>query len=102
MFRLVTNSILPTFYQPSSLDILEKMKNKKPKLDIEKAVNKEINTPGSSDSKGKGADKKSKTKLKKAVGKKKHKSGKGMAVNKGRKEASSSSSRGKGKKPGKR
>lgn len=60
----------------SSLDILDKLKNKKPKLDIEKAVNRELNQPGSLEYKGKGLEKKSKTQLKKDLGKKKHKGGK--------------------------
>ena len=54
------------------MDILERIKGKKPKLDLEKAVNRAINEPGSSaGGKVKGADKKSKTQLKKTVGKKK-------------------------------
>lgn len=65
----------------SSLDILEKLKNKKPKLDIDKAVNKELNRPGSGDQ-SKSTDKKSKTQLKKAVGKRKHKGGKALVVSK--------------------
>ena len=47
------------------------MRAKNPKLDIEKAVNREMNAPGSS-AKPKGNEKKSKTQLKKEVGKKKH------------------------------
>nr|CAG4640327.1 EOG090X0CBY [Daphnia pulex] len=56
-----------------SLDILNKLSSKKPKLDIDKAVNRELNTPGSLDYKGKGMEKKSKTQLKKDLGKRKHK-----------------------------
>ena len=59
-----------------SLDILDKLKNKKPKLDIERAVNRELNQPGSLEYKGKGLEKKSKTQLKKDLGKRKHKGGK--------------------------
>nr|CAG4641998.1 EOG090X0CBY [Eurycercus lamellatus] len=85
-----------------SLDILEKLKNKKPKLDIEKAVNREMNQP-SSDYKGKGNEKKSKTQLKKNLGKKKHKGGKSIAVNKGMGgKGASAGGRAKGGKPGKR
>jgi len=82
------------YYYYFSLDIFEKLKNKKPLLDIEKAVNREMNQP-SSDYKGKGLEKKSKTQLKKVVGKMKHKSGKSIAVNKGKGTSSGPSSRGK-------
>lgn len=60
------------FFISISLDILDKLRNKKPKLDIEKAVNRELNQP-STDYKGKGLEKKSKTQLKKDLGKRKHK-----------------------------
>ena len=66
-----------------SLEIFEKLKAKKPKLDIEKAVNREIGQKGTSEVKSRGSEKKSKTQLKKTVGKKKHKGGKNMDVNKG-------------------
>lgn len=54
---------------------MDKLKNKKPKLDIGKAVNRELNQPGI-EYKGQGKEKKSKTKLKKDIGKRKHKGGK--------------------------
>merc|ERR1740128_748519 len=73
-----------------SLDIFEKLSSKKPKLDIEKAVNREISLTRPTEMKFRGSDqKKSKTSMKKSIGKRNHKGGKGMAVNKS----------GKGKKP---
>lgn len=66
-----------------SLDIFEKLSSKKPKLDIEKAVNREISRTGPTEMKHRGVEKKkSKTSLKKSIGKRNHKGGKGMAVNK--------------------
>ena len=59
------------------------MRAKNPKLDIEKAVNREMNAPGSS-AKPKGNEKKSKTQLKKEVGKKKHKPGKSIPGKRGK------------------
>lgn len=86
-----------TYSVSYSLDILDKLSNKKPKLDIEKAVNREMNQP-SSDYKGKGLEKKSKTQLKKDLGKRKHKGTKDkkMGSKKGA-TAGRSSSKGKGK-----
>ncbi|XP_057366161.1 ribosome biogenesis regulatory protein homolog [Daphnia carinata] len=81
-----------------SLDILDKLSNKKPKLDIEKAVNREMNQP-SSDYKGKGLEKKSKTQLKKDLGKRKHKGAKDKKFS-GKKGGSAG--RGPAKKGGKR
>nr|CAG4637311.1 EOG090X0CBY [Ceriodaphnia reticulata] len=80
-----------------SLDILDKLSNKKPKLDIEKAVNREMNQP-SSDYKGKGLEKRSKTQLKKDLGKRKHKGTKDkkMGSKKGA-TAGRSSSKGRGR-----
>ena len=51
---------------------MDKLRSKKPKLDIEKAVNRELNQP-STEYRGKGLEKRSKTQLKKDVGKRKHK-----------------------------
>jgi len=75
-----------------NLEIFEKLSSKKPKLDIEKAVNREISQTGPTELKHRGSEKKkSKTSLKKSIGKRNHKGGKGMAVNK-------SGGKGKGKK----
>jgi hypothetical protein len=70
---VISNGFLQLFFFLCSLDILNKLSSKKPKLDIDKAVNRELNTPGSLDYKGKGMEKKSKTQLKKDLGKRKHK-----------------------------
>lgn len=87
------------------MDILERIKGKKPKLDLEKAVNRAINEPGSS-TKMKGADKKSKTQLKKTVGKKKagKKGGKNITGKKSKRSAGAGKmgSAGGGKMKGKR
>ena len=72
-FKLVYSFLFLKLLSFFSLDILNKLSSKKPKLDIDKAVNRELNQPGSLDYKGKGMEKKSKTQLKKDLGKRKHK-----------------------------
>merc|ERR1712191_2973 len=64
-----------------SLEIFEKLSSKKPKLDIEKAVNREISLNGPTEMKHRGSEKKkSKTSLKKTISKRKNKGGKGIGV----------------------
>nr|CAG4638702.1 EOG090X0CBY [Cyclestheria hislopi] len=66
-----------------SLELLDKMKAKKPQLDVEKAVNREMGqTP--SQSKSNSLQSKSKSQLKREVGKRKHK-GKNVPMKKGKK-----------------
>nr|CAG4646534.1 EOG090X0CBY [Macrothrix elegans] len=63
-----------------SLDILEKLTNKKPKLDVEKAVKREMSQPAQ---KKLGNNKKSKTQIKKEIGRKKHVKGGSKPIAKG-------------------